>query len=81
MKPASVRQTVRSLTRICGAAKKLGWVSVDAPAAEALDAVAGRGLERVRCDVAQLFPEASEWHKRIYRWALGAWRDAITAAS
>ena len=77
MNLASVRQTVRSLTRICEAAKREGWVRADTPAAETLDAVAERGPERVRRDMRALFPQASEYHLKLYRWAMGAWRDAV----
>ena len=78
MNPASLRQTIRSLSRICEAAKKLGWVAIDTPAAEVLDIVANRSRERVRCDIIELFPAAGEYHQKLYRWALGAWRDTIT---
>lgn len=77
MNLASVRQTVRNLTRIHEAAKNVGWVKADTPAAETLDLVAGRGPEWVRRDMRALFPQAGEYSLKLYRWALGVWRDAI----
>ena len=88
-KLASLRQTLRSLTRIANAYAHKYRRQSSAP----LSAIAGaetsiaseKRISGVECldrvieggySPVELFPDASVWELKLYRWALSAWKDS-----